>query len=45
MRVIDIKKLLEKIVIDHNHIDSIREDARKLAGFLDKPVWDATGTA
>jgi hypothetical protein len=29
-------------VIDHGGQADIREDARKLAGFLGKPLWDAT---
>ena len=27
-------------VIDHGNLTAVREDARKLADFLDKPVWD-----
>ncbi|GAB4254374.1 MAG: hypothetical protein Kow0065_01340 [Methylomicrobium sp.] len=29
-------------VIDHGNLDKLREDARMLALFLGKPVWDAT---
>ena len=29
-------------VIDHGNLDRIREDARTLAMFLGKPLWDAT---
>jgi hypothetical protein len=29
-------------VVDHGNLDRIREDARTLAMFLGKPLWDAT---
>jgi hypothetical protein len=28
-------------VVDHGKLDKIREDAQKLANFLEKPLWDA----
>ena len=37
-----ILKDAERInVVDHGKLDKIREDAKKLADFLEKPVWDA----
>ena len=29
-------------VVDHGNLDQLRADAQTLAGFLNKPVWDAT---
>ncbi len=29
-------------VVDHGNCNALREDARALAAFLGKPVWDAT---
>ncbi len=29
-------------VIDHGKLEKIREDAKKLSQFLEKPIWDAT---
>lgn len=29
-------------VVDHGNLDDLRRDARTLASFIDKPVWDAT---
>ncbi len=28
-------------VIDHGNVEAVRADAKKLAGFLGKPLWDA----